>query len=405
MSKPSIKDAVRGSLPKQVIVEVTINILSFSLLIIAQQIWALPIISRFYDISQFGEIVLAFGISNIITSMFGFSIGNARLLEQKFYNTFYLKMIQKSSIFVIFASFILYKYTFSGSNMNSSIYALVCGLGSIRYFLLSEYRIKDNHNRIFKQNLGYFVGIIIGTIHFYFYKNWLIVFLLAEVISISYSYAHLQREGFLKLFKDNSQIKLTNTIQLIINNGVSYSLLYYDRFVIYPLLGAANVSLYYSASVSSKLGALVLNPLSNYILGKLANKKESSNAKEINLIILASVFLVIIYFLLSVITTPILVFILYPDFLSEIKAFFIPICLGAAIMGGVSIIKPVVMKFIGVKYYNSLYMVYGIILISLSIVLCNQYGLIGVAFAQIISSVILYIWLSISLKKLNNKIV
>lgn len=384
---------------KTILGEFAINILSFSLLIVAQQIIALPVISRSYDADQFGKIVIAFGITNIITSMFGFSIGSARYLDQKFYNSLYLKLLIKSSVLLVLISFIIYYYLFSSNYIDSLIYSIICLLGSIRYFFLSEYRIKDTHNWVFKQNLYYFIGILFSFLLFYFQRNWLLVFLIAEIISVSFSYYNLHKNNFFKLFKDNSSLKLANTTHLIINNGAGYSLMYYDRFVIYPILGAANVSLYYSAAISSKIGGLIINPLSNFILGKLARKKDESNTRAIKLVILGSVFGSILYFILSIITTPILVAILYPSFLAKIEGVFVPICLGAAIMGGVSILKPVVMKCMGAKYYNRLFMLYGVVLIVLSILLCIKYSLLGVAIGNTISSASLYIWLLISLKK------
>lgn len=401
INRQSIKSSFKKY--KSLLLEFFINILSFSLLILAQQVIALPIISRFYDVEQFGKIVIAFGISNIITSMFGFSIGSARLIDKEFYNSFYLKMLKKCSILTVLISFIIYYYFFSNSYVDSSIYSIICVLGSIRYFFLSEYRIKDTHNWVFRQNLYYFFGLLIGFLIFYFQRNWLIVFLLAETISVSISCYYLHKNNFFKLFKDKGSIKTNNTSHIIINNGASYTLMYYDRFVIYPILGAANVSLYYSAAISSKIGGLIFNPLSNYILGKLSVKKGEINTKVINLLIMGSTITIILYFVISIITTPILVSILYPNFLSKIEGVFVPICLGAAIMGGVNVLKPVVMQFMGAKYYNMLFFVYGITLIILSILLCIKYSLIGVAIANAISSAILFIWLIISLKNFNKK--
>lgn len=384
---------------KYLIVEFIINIFSFSLLIVSQQIFALPIISRFYDADQFGKIVIVFGISNIITSMFGFSIGNARLLDGKFYNSIYLKMLYASNILIVLISFIIYNYFFSGSYIEGVTFSVICLLGSIRYFFLSEYRIRNTHNWIFRQNFSYFLGILIGFLLFYFQRNWLIVFITAEVFSVGLCTYYFLKDGFFKSFKDNSSLKLSNTIQLTINNGASYSLTQYDRFIIYPILGAVNVSLYYSASVSSKIGGLIMNPLSNFILGKLANKKEESNNKVINFVILGSLLVTVLYFILSIIATPILVKILYPGFFEKIKDVILPICLGAAVMSGVNILKPITMKYIGVKYYNKIFLVYGFILIITSIILCIKYSLLGIAIAKVISSLVLLVCLLINLKR------
>jgi O-antigen/teichoic acid export membrane protein len=388
----------------KLLIEFIYNIISFSLLILIQQVVSLPIISRFYNVEHFGQIILAFGISNIITSIFGFSIGNARLLDESPYNEIYIKLLKGSNLLVLVISFFIYNYIFhNNSYIEGIIYSTICVLGSIRFFFISEFRLRNSHRWIFNQNGLYFLGSIIGIVLFFYFENWLVVFLMSEIFSVVITYiSYFYKNDILNSFNEKSSFKLTNTIQLMINNGFSYSLSQYDRFVIYPLLGAINVSLYYSAAISSKIGGLVMNPLSNYILGKLANKKEEDKNKVINLVVIGSLFFSVVYFFLSIITTPLLVRILYPSFLNKIEQIIIPICLGAALMGGVNFVKPVIMKFQGVTFYNKIFLLYGVALITLSILLGIKYSLLGIALANTISSTLLFIYLLISLKSSSN---
>jgi O-antigen/teichoic acid export membrane protein len=381
--------------------EFIFNIISFSLLILIQQVVALPIISRFYDAEYFGQIILAFGISNIIASIFGFSIGNARLLDESPYNEIYIKLLKGSNVLVLVISFFIYNYIFrDNSYIEGLIYSVICLLGSIRFFFISEFRLRNSHRWIFNQNGLYFIGSIIGIGFFFYNENWLLLFLMSEILSVVITYIfYFYKNNIFNSFNDNSSFKLTNTVQLMINNGFSYSLSQYDRFVIYPLLGAINVSLYYSAAISSKIGGLVMNPLSNYILGKLSNKKEEDKNKIINLVLIGSLFFSIVYFILSIITTPLMVRILYPSFLNKIEHIIYPICLGASIMGGVNFVKPVIMKFKGVKFYNKVFLLYGVALITMSILLGINYSLLGIALANAVSSALLFLYLLMSLKR------
>lgn len=384
---------------KKVMGEFTKNVISFSLLIIVQQIIALPIISRFYDIDMFGKIVLAFGIINIVTSMFGFSIGNARLLDNNFYNYKYVLLLNISNIVIIFISLLVYFIIFPFNLIEGILYAFICVLGNVRFFFISEYRIKDEHNDILKQNLYYFMGILLGLYLFNFIRNWLIIFLIAELVAVILSYIyHFYKKRFFKLFVNKNQLNLTNNFQLMFNNGFSYSLNQYDRFIIYPILGAHNVSLYYATSISARVGGLILNPLSNFILGKISNKKNDFNRKTINVVISVSIIVITFFFIVNLILTPILLRILYPSFLPMVKYLIITICAEAAVTGGISILKPITMKYKGVKYYNKLFIIYGCIVVLLSIILCIKFGLIGVAVAKFSSSLILFMILIIGLK-------
>ena len=383
---------------KDIVLQFIINVISFSLLIVAQQVIALPIISRYYDVENFGKIVLAFGVSNIITSMVGFSVGSARLLDSNPYNYKYLKVFRKWVIISIFASLSFYYFIFPGSLLDALIFCLICILGSVRYFILSEYRVRDTHKWIFRQNLYYLLGISIGFGIFYFERNWLIIFLVAELVTVIICSIAFNKTSLFKMFNDNRNLNMTNVNHLIINNGASYSLMYYDRFIIYPILGAANVGVFYSAAVSSKIGGLIINPLSNFILGKLFLKGNSKNTVTVKYTIVGALAVILLYFTVGIITTPFLVRILYPDFLTQINEIFVPICYSAAVMGGVNILKPIIMKNMGAKYFNKVFLLYGVSLVLISLLLCLKFSLIGVAFANVICSTILFVLLLVVLR-------
>lgn len=389
---------------REILFEFFKNIISFSLLIVVQQMIALPIISRYYEVEIFGKIVLAFGITNIITSTFGFSIGNARLLDNKSYNFTYIRLLHISNILIMLVCLYIYFIIFSGTFVEGLIFSITSVLGSIRLFFTSEFRIKDKHDPILKQNLYYFLGILIGVIVFYYINRWIIIFFIAEFCSVVFSYVfYLHKARFFKLFVDKSHISLSNNFQLMLNNGISYSLSQYDRFIIYPILGPASVGIYYSTSISARVGGLILNPLSNFILGKLASKQREATTKLINITIISSIITTVMYFLLTILTTPVLVWILYPSFLPMIEHLITPICLGAAFLGGATVLKPVIMKYIGVKYYNIAFVIYGFLLITLSIILCLKFSLIGLAFANLISSAFLIIYFIFSIKAFSRK--
>lgn len=382
---------------KNIIVELIINVFAFTLLVISQQTIALPFISRYTDPLLFGKIIIIFGINNIITSMLGFSIGNARLLDNNIYNHTFLKKFKISNFFVIVFSFLIFLFLFH-EIVNALFFSLISLVGNFRYFIISEFRIKNAHNSIFKQNLFYFLGILLGVASFYFVKNWLIIFFIAELLAIIVSFK-LTSLNFFKRFKDKTYIKSTNINQLILSNGASYSLSQYDRFVIYPILGAFNVSLYYSTSVSSKIGSLIMNPVSNFILGKLSGKNIKDNNKLFKFTIKSTIIITIIYFIFSTIITPLIVKILYPSFFSNIGQLIVPICLDGGIMAGMNILKPFYIKIIGIKPYNRLFFIYSTMLIIISIVFCFKYGLIGVAYSKLIASFIFLILQFMSLKK------
>lgn len=376
---------------RKYVVEFTINLFSFSILIVLQQLMALPLISRYYEVTDFGNIILLFGISNIFTSTVGFSIGNSRLLDQKVYNKKYTKLLHRFNSLVVVVSLAIYMYFYPSDYVNGVAFAAICLLGSLRLFFISEFRLYDEHKKILNQNIYYGIGLVLGTGLFLIYENWLLMFLLAEVSAVTYSFFKFGgTRKFFNKFNDASALGTNTSVQLMMNNGVAYSLGQYDRFIIYPILGPLNVSLYYAATISAKMGGLVMNPLSNYFLGKLSNVEEVDK-RVVKSTLIGSVLIMSIYFVLTLISTPIILSVLYPTYLASVVSLILPISAGAAIMAGIGFVTPLALKLLGATAFNKIYIVYGIVLVISSFLAIHYYGLLGLSIAYALSGFTLLI--------------
>lgn len=383
-----------------ILYEFLLNMLSFTLLILTQQLIIMPIISRYITQNAFGELVTLISISNIVVSIGGFSIGQARLLENDIndiYDIVYKRYFIIGNVLTIFV-FLLYFY-FKGNYLTMldySIFILSLLLGEYRYLSVSEYRYTNNNSGILFQSFAYLIGAIIGIILFKRYFIWSIIFLIAEVSSFMCTRFNFSLAKFVHRSKKNKSGKILHSG---INNGLEYSIINIDRFVSSYFFGMSILSVYYASSVTSKVGGLILNPLSNYMLGKFAAKEIKKEQIKLNIYLFLSLFVLCMYFALSVIITPFMVKILYPKYLQSIKPIYVYVCIANAILAGVAFTKNLFLKYMDIRLYNKIYFFYGIFLIVLCSGFSHLYGLQGFVISLCIANLVLYFCIILCLRK------
>ncbi len=379
--------------------DVITNIIAFMVLISSQQLIALPLVAKDVSVNEFGKILTLFAVANIISAVFGSDIGNVRLVMREKYKELgesgdfkiiFLIAITFCSIVILFFS--IY---FIGVNefINITLFMFFCILSTLRFYSIAEYRERKEFNKILKQNIFFFIGMISALPLYFMFKNWIILFIMAEIIAFIYSSRHILI--FREPLRTTSLLKLTvkKSIQLGTNTGLTYSLSYIDRLIINPIIGAQGVSIYYASSFVSKIGNIVLNPLSGVMLGWLSNTKQKHRKKIFKLISILSIVIGGIYFIVSLIISPLVIKLLYPQFYQEALKIYIYTCIMGAIYASTSLLKPVIIRFCSIKLLTYANFLYGLIFVVLGFYMTKIHGIIGFAISGIISSIFLFILL------------
>ena len=176
---------------------------------------------------------------------------------------------------------------------------------------------------------------------------------------------------------------------------------YFDKIIIYPILGENAVNVYYATSSMSKILSLITNPLHGVILSWLKGNDEEFKKKVTTVTIKANMPILIITFVLSLPLTYIAVIILYPQYLEDSKKLIIPICVGVAFSTAASIIKAILMKYIESKKLVKMYVIYNVILLVGATIASYYFGITGFAYATAIASTSLWIMFILLLNRIN----
>lgn len=216
--------------------------------------------------------------------------------------------------------------------------------------------------------------------------------LIPEIISIIYA---LRNSDLLKM-KLIKTVEMVNTVKKFFKLGL-VSLLtnlmnYFDKFLIYPMFGAASVAVYYAVNSMTKITSLITNPMSSVILSWVSNSKEDSNKKKIiSMTLLTNIPVVILVTILTIPLTYVALKILYSQYLADALILIIPISIASGIGTAATLIKSVLLKFCDTNKLVFSYFIYLIIFMICGYSFSKNYRLMGFAIANLISRIVLWI--------------
>ena len=387
---------------KNLIRDLFFNTLGFGIYIATQQILLMPIMAKIFPEEEFAKIVLYISVFAIVTIVLGSELGIVKqvkrdeIREKSNYNRILLQLFP----FIILVSIVtLYILKFNVIEIIMLTISIL--LGNTRLYSAAHFRANKDFKKIVIQNVLYLIGTVLGLFITYKLKMIAIPMLLAEVICLIFDILNTDiiKTGVSKT-QSNKEIWKTfagfGFISFLINMTT-----YFDKIIIYPILGNNAVNVYYATSSMSKILSLITNPLHGVILSWLKGNDEEFKKKVTTVTLKANIPMLIITFLLSIPLTYIAVMILYPQYLEDSRKLIIPICIGVAFSTASSIVKAILMKYIESKKLVKIYVIYIIILFLGATIASYYIGITGFAYAISLASVSLWIMFILLLNKTN----
>ena len=368
-----------------------LNTFSFAIYILAQQILFMPLMGKMLSEDMFANFVIYISIFSILTNSLGNELGiTSQVIKTDEDDYKYIKLLLVTSCITAIISFvgcIILKFSFIDCVMLS----IAMFLANVRLFIGGYFRKYKLFKNVLVQNAFYMVGMIIGLIIFYYKRIIFIPSILAEAFSLIYS---LSKYNIIKFLSKNTIVDTK-----IIKGFSSFSfvsflgnmLTYFDKIMIYPILGTYAVNVYYSTSTMSKIVNMVINPIHGVLLTWINKGDNDYNKKIIIKAIKASLVFIIISILISIPVTYLAVKMLYGQYFLSSKTIVFPISLALGFSVGMTIIKSFVMKFIKTKELVFMYILYILIFIICSIIMSNKLGIIGFAYSSFIAKLFIYL--------------
>ncbi|MDW4475109.1 hypothetical protein [Staphylococcus saprophyticus] len=337
--------------------DITLNIASQAMFIAVQQLLLFPVFEKNLGQSNFGWFLLIYGIFNVFTVTIATSFTN--LYQKKFnilldelntrvgYYGYYKKLLVYFLILVIIFSVSI---CFTKIDLlNYVLLALLVIFTASRMFLMVWYRVQKKFTIILVVNL--LLSSMYACLYFISINNVveiLIAFIVIEFIINIFIYL-LNKVNFIHLINSKIEKFEMISLNLLMLSGFSASLMNYsDRFIINILLGASSITVFYIASLPTKLMLFPFNMISSVILSYLANT-ESINKSLKNKVL---IFLPGVYIGVFIITYFIGIFIIriiYPQYLDDV----LDIYLYVTLTFGFICVDYIIRSFL-LKYYSLL---------------------------------------------------
>jgi membrane protein len=356
----------------------------FGIYVVSQKIILLPIIAKQVNDNVYTSLTLFMSILNIFCNVTGGELGNVRLIknndykDKKVIGDFSRILLVLSLLIIVIGSpiliFLKYEYKYI------LFFILTILMANIRLYATNFYRLEKKFLKVIIQNLIYLIGIILGLFVFNYIHEIYIILFIPELISIIYALFNcdLIKMGLNKTTEIKSTIKKyigLGTISLL-NNIMNYC----DSILIYPILGAQQVAVYYAVNSVSNITSLLTNPMSSVILSWISNAKDEKKNKIFKITLSINIPLIIIVTLITIPLTYLSMFVLYKQYLSGITILVILISISTAFGTAGAFTKTILIKYTKTANLVGIYIMYFIVLSILGIILSKIYSLIRICF-------------------------
>ena len=349
-----------------------------------------PILAKTYDISSYGSILTICGYVAIVSSMVGNSLNNVRLIENNkrdssFNYNFVLLVGGVIGTIILDLLMIIEMHSRLSYIVGVSIYTLLCTLNT--YYVVT-YRLNINYYKNFYYNLilsgGYIVGLLIDRLVQY----WPIIYIFSQFIGMVYLFlsSSLPKEGI--RIDNNIRIVTKKFVTLAVTTGLTQLLSFFDRVVLYPLVGADAVSTYNTASFFGKAILTLMGPVALVLLSYYVKEGYVLTKKKFWLINLSGMVISGICFVGSIIIAPVLTKLLYPTLFDSARPYIMIANISCVIYANSVLINPAIMKLCKLEWQMIIQVIYGVVYLSLGLLGIHIAGLYGFALSGIVANTI-----------------
>lgn len=161
-------------------------------------------------------------------------------------------------------------------------------------------------------------------------------------------------------------------LSVFLGRAVSYS----DRILLFPIVGARLVGVYYASSLVGKILSMLVTPLTTVMLTYLAKARGKSDRQFTMILGLGTAMVAVGMLTIAVLARPVLAF-LYPSYVDDAMQFVYIISLSGLVNTLASMLNPFVVRFYPMRWQV---VINGVVLVAYLVVsfgLLGPFGLMG----------------------------
>ena len=284
------------------------------------------------------------------------------------------------------------------------VFVLLIIITAFRYYSDVEYRMKSDFLRYMLFYMSISVGYVIGMFVYLLSGEWMLAFLLGEVIGVGFVFigGTIYKKDALRTSKSFSLVCKSMGF-LLFSNLVENLTLNADRLILMVFSGGTAVTIYYTASLLGKVVAMLSVPINSIIISYLAKYEADLSKKFWSIATLALSALGVVSFAGCTLISPFMLKILYPHLLDTVREYIAPAILGQVFYFISGILLVILLKFRGEKKQFLFNIGYAIEFMLIVIVGTRLGGLDGFVYSALAANAIRFaaviIWGFLSIRK------
>ena len=366
-----------------------INILASVIYTFARQIVVFPLLAARLTDGDYGTLLTVTGLANVCTSLVGTSLNNIRLVQNSRYEEagekgdFNLLCLAGAALSVVF-SLVLWA-VFGYSWLTALLLTGHILVANLYQYASAFFRLELNFRRILRANLLVSGAYMAAAVVFATAELWPLVFLIGEGVGLLYAArtTGFHREPLTRtpLLGETSR----KLVAFMLASLVGTVLLYADRMIIYPTLGAESVSYYATASFFGKSAGIVMTPVAGVLLGYFAQKNFTASKKLFALVNGISLACLGVFLLGCWLLAPWFTRLLYPSLYAQSAPYIFLANLGAVISIAGNMAQPMILKCCSTRWILVIQVLYGGTYLVSALLLMPAYGLLGFCWSAILA--------------------
>lgn len=372
------------------------TLLSTTFLMVVIQFVLFPYFSNKYTSEVFGEILTIYSIFSISTVVIGNTLNNLRLLDSNIYKNKefgidYLKLIVISIFFNILITTLIFIFNFKYNLSEIIILNIIIVIMILKNYLQVYLRLELLFNKLLVMSIIQSLVLIFLVYVLKINMSWWIFILIGELAGLLYLLIQFVNKGY-SFNTTHINFKKLNVKfwQLSSVNFVNNLIIYFDRFLIYSVLGGNVVTISFVATFVGKILSGIVSPINGVILTYISTRTQANTMKIYRYAIFTSLIVGLLTILLVLPISKYVVVHLYDINYSSISRYLIigNLSVITLIMG--NILFPMNIKYTNIKYQTIVQTIYFILYFLLCIPLTLAWELMGFFIAVTSTNVIRY---------------
>lgn len=379
---------------KKAAFDMALNLVATIAPVFVLQFLILPYAATQISGPSYGLLLTMVSLMTLVSQTCGGSLDNARLLQERVYKensysgdfNLYLIYCGVATFLVMAVGSWFYEGGLRRFDWGSFLLIAITALVTMaRIYFSVAFRLKLNYRAVLVSNLALIVGYAIGTFIFVKTGCWQMIYLMGSLVSLGYvlmkSDLHKEPLKQTPLFRKTGD----KVLVLALASLLAGALTYIDKLLLFPLMGGAVVSIYYTATLFGKAIAMGINPVTSVMLSYFSRMESMAKNSFRVLILVACGVGTAGYIACMVVSGPML-HLLYPQWAGE-AMIYVPLVTLVAIVDMISVVvRPVILRFCDMNWQIKIHVANIIVYLVFSLGLLMAFGLMGFCWGTLIAS-------------------